>query len=166
MAEEVLTTEEPRLLKWKEGVECHGVLTVWPGTIVEEGDEEKVMQFFDKALGIEPVIVGCVRTLPDPEHRDMEKPETGGRSDFFFYVKMEEISRFAVPRFQYGMRWWEDIFFNKGQEDATQIMLHVHQRGVGVCGVFTYEVAETKVNSVMDFARKHHHPLQCTLEKD
>jgi|TARA_Y100000588_G_scaffold354014_1_gene407888 ATP-dependent Clp protease adaptor protein ClpS len=57
-------------------------------------------------------------------------------------------------------------FFNKGQEDATQIMLHVHQRGVGVCGVFTYEVAETKVNSVMDFARKHHHPLQCTLEKD
>ena len=57
-------------------------------------------------------------------------------------------------------------FFNKGQEDATQIMLHVHQRGVGVCGVFTYEVAETKVNSVMDFARKHRHPLQCTLEKD
>ena len=116
MAEEVLTTEEPRLLKWKEGVECDGVLTVWPGTIVEEGDEEKVMQFFDKALGIEPVIVGCVRTLPDPEHRGMEKPETGGRSDFFFYVKGEDISRFAVPRFQFGMRWWEDIFFNEGQD--------------------------------------------------
>ena len=116
MAEEVLTTEEPRLLKWKAGVECHGVLTVWPGTIVEEGDEEKVMQFFDKALGIEPVIVGCVRTLPDLEHRGMEKPETGGRSDFFFYVKMEDISRFAVPRFQFGMRWWEDIFYNKGQD--------------------------------------------------
>lgn len=116
MAEEVLTAEEPRLLKWKEGVECDGVLTVWPGTIVEEGDEEKVMQFFDKALGIEPVIVGCVRTLPDLEHRNMEKPETGGRSDFFFYVKDEDISRFAVPRFQYGMRWWEDIFYNKGQD--------------------------------------------------
>jgi ATP-dependent Clp protease adaptor protein ClpS len=57
-------------------------------------------------------------------------------------------------------------FFNKGQEEATKIMLHVHQRGVGICGVFTYEVAETKVNRVMDFARKHHHPLQCTLEKD
>ena len=57
-------------------------------------------------------------------------------------------------------------FVNKGQEEATKIILHVHQRGVGVCGVFTYEVAETKVNSVMDFARKHHHPLQCTLEKD
>ena len=57
-------------------------------------------------------------------------------------------------------------FFSKSAEDATKIMLHVHQNGVGICGVFTYEVAETKVNSVMDFARKHHHPLQCTLEKD
>ena len=57
-------------------------------------------------------------------------------------------------------------FFNKGQEAATEIMLHVHQKGVGICGVFTYEVAETKVNQVMEFARKHHHPLQCTLEKD
>ena len=44
-------------------------------------------------------------------------------------------------------------------------MLHVHKRGVGVCGVYTYEVAETKVTQVMDFARQHQHPLQCTLEK-
>ncbi len=50
-------------------------------------------------------------------------------------------------------------------EEATRVMLHVHQRGVGVCGVFTYEVAETKVTEVMDFAREHQHPLQCTLEK-
>ena len=57
-------------------------------------------------------------------------------------------------------------FFNKSQEDATEIMLHVHQRGVGVCGVYPYEVAETKVTQVVDFARKHQHPLQCTLEKD
>jgi len=56
--------------------------------------------------------------------------------------------------------------FNKGQEDAMRIMLHVHQNGVGVCGVFTYEVAETKVTQVMDFARKHEHPLQCTMEKE
>ena len=46
------------------------------------------------------------------------------------------------------------------------IMLHVHRRGVGICGVYTYEVAETKVTQVMDFARQHQHPLQCTLEKD
>jgi len=57
-------------------------------------------------------------------------------------------------------------FFGKSREEATQIMLHVHRRGVGVCGVFTYEVAETKVTQVMDFARQHQHPLQCTLEKD
>jgi len=57
-------------------------------------------------------------------------------------------------------------FFAKSREEATRIMLHVHQRGVGICGVFTYEVAETKVNQVMEFARRHQHPLQCTLEKE
>jgi ATP-dependent Clp protease adaptor protein ClpS len=57
-------------------------------------------------------------------------------------------------------------FFNKSRQEATRIMLHVHRRGVGVCGVYTYEVAETKVTQVMDFARQHQHPLQCTLEKD
>jgi len=57
-------------------------------------------------------------------------------------------------------------FFNKGQEDATRIMLHVHHKGVGICGVYTYEVAETKVTQVMDFSRQHGHPLQCTMEKE
>ena len=57
-------------------------------------------------------------------------------------------------------------FFNKSHQQATDIMLKVHQRGVGVCGVFTYEVAETKVAQTMDLARQHQHPLQCTIEKD
>jgi ATP-dependent Clp protease adaptor protein ClpS len=57
-------------------------------------------------------------------------------------------------------------FFAKSRQEATRIMLHVHRRGVGICGVYTYEVAETKVTQVMDFARQHQHPLQCTLEKD
>ena len=57
-------------------------------------------------------------------------------------------------------------FFGKSREEATTIMLHVHRRGVGICGVFTYEVAETKGTQVMDFARRHQHPLQCVLEKD
>ncbi len=57
-------------------------------------------------------------------------------------------------------------FFRKSPEEATRIMLHVHKRGVGICGVFPYEVAETKVTQVMDFARQHQHPLQCTLEKE
>jgi ATP-dependent Clp protease adaptor protein ClpS len=56
--------------------------------------------------------------------------------------------------------------FHKSQEEATRIMLHVHQHGVGLCGVFTYEVAETKVAQVMDAARRSRHPLQCTMEKD
>ena len=55
--------------------------------------------------------------------------------------------------------------FNKKQEDATQIMLHVHKNGVGVCGTFTYEVAESKCKNVMDLAKKNEHPLQCTMEK-
>jgi ATP-dependent Clp protease adaptor protein ClpS len=57
-------------------------------------------------------------------------------------------------------------FFNKQREEATRIMLHVHQKGVGICGVYTYEVAETKVTQVMNFARQHQHPLQCTMEKE
>ena len=56
-------------------------------------------------------------------------------------------------------------FFSKSSEEATQIMMHVHQKGVGVCGVFTFEVAEMKVQQVMDLARQHQHPLQCTMEK-
>ena len=56
--------------------------------------------------------------------------------------------------------------FNKKQEEATQIMLHVHKNGIGVCGTFTYEVAESKCKSVMDMAKKNEHPLQCTMEKN
>ena len=56
--------------------------------------------------------------------------------------------------------------FAKAHEEAIKIMLQVHQKGVGICGVYTYEVAETKVTQVMDLARQHLHPLQCTLEKE
>lgn len=57
-------------------------------------------------------------------------------------------------------------FFNKNRQEATDIMLHVHRRGVGICGIFTYEVAESKVAQVMDFARANEQPLQCTMEKE
>jgi ATP-dependent Clp protease adaptor protein ClpS len=56
--------------------------------------------------------------------------------------------------------------FGKGREEAIEIMLNVHHRGVGVCGVYTFEVAETKVAQVIDIARRHEHPLQCTMEKE
>jgi ATP-dependent Clp protease adaptor protein ClpS len=58
----------------------------------------------------------------------------------------------------------QDVF-NKSREDATRIMLHVHTKGVGECGIYPYEVAETKVTRVMDTARKNQHPLQCVMEK-
>jgi ATP-dependent Clp protease adaptor protein ClpS len=57
-------------------------------------------------------------------------------------------------------------FFNKTSQEATDIMLHVHRRGVGVCGIFTYEIAETKVVQVMDYAKENEQPLQCTMEKE
>ncbi len=57
-------------------------------------------------------------------------------------------------------------FFNKNYDEAYTIMMHVHQNGVGECGVFTFEVAETKVTLVMDFARQHQHPLQCVMERN
>jgi len=56
-------------------------------------------------------------------------------------------------------------FFGMDLEQATRVMLHVHRRGVGVCGIYPYEIAETKVNQVIEFARQNQHPLQCTLEK-
>jgi len=57
-------------------------------------------------------------------------------------------------------------FFSKNKQEATDVMLHVHRRGVGLCGIFTYEIAETKVAQVMDYARQNEQPLQCTMEKE
>jgi ATP-dependent Clp protease adaptor protein ClpS len=59
-----------------------------------------------------------------------------------------------------------ETIFNKSQAEATDIMLHVHRRGVGLCGVYTYEVAETKVAQVLDYARSQEMPLQCTMERE
>jgi ATP-dependent Clp protease adaptor protein ClpS len=58
-----------------------------------------------------------------------------------------------------------EIFFNKSHEDALRIMLQVHQSGVGLCGIYTFEVAETKIAQVMSAARQAQHPLQCVMEK-
>jgi ATP-dependent Clp protease adaptor protein ClpS len=59
-----------------------------------------------------------------------------------------------------------ETLFNKSTEEATEIMLNVHKKGVGVCGVYTYEVAETKASKAMDMSRRNQHPLQCCVEKD
>ena len=56
--------------------------------------------------------------------------------------------------------------FNKPREQAVRIMLNVHQKGAGVCGVYPREIAETKVKQVSDFAAENQHPLQCTMEPE
>lgn len=56
--------------------------------------------------------------------------------------------------------------FQKSEEEAVQVMLSVHQTGVGLCGVYSFDIAETKVMQVVDLARRNEHPLQCTLEKE
>lgn len=57
-------------------------------------------------------------------------------------------------------------FFNKTKAEATDIMLHVHRRGVGVCGIYTFEVAETKVAQVLAFSKTNEQPLQCLMERE
>ncbi|MFL6624561.1 MAG: ATP-dependent Clp protease adapter ClpS [Sulfurifustaceae bacterium] len=57
-------------------------------------------------------------------------------------------------------------FFYKNREEATRIMLHVHQKGIGVCGIYAREIAESKVRQVLGFAQEHQHPLQCTMEPE
>jgi ATP-dependent Clp protease adaptor protein ClpS len=59
----------------------------------------------------------------------------------------------------------QDVF-HRDRDTAMRIMLHVHQKGVGICGVYSYEVAETKVSKVVDSARQNQHPLQCTMERE
>ena len=57
-------------------------------------------------------------------------------------------------------------FFKKAEPEALKIMLQVHQRGVGVCGIYNFEIAESKIRQVVNYARRHEHPLQCTIEKE
>ena len=118
-----MTKQDERLWVWepdvgREGVD--GVLSLWPGITIREGDKEDLVDFFALELGIDPLFVGTVTTLPNVEHRDMEDPPTGGRHDFFFFVKDEDVNKFAVRRLMHGMRWCQDVFFNE-QEDIYPI---------------------------------------------
>ena len=111
-------------------------------------------------------------TMADPPHRDdgnddgfetgvvtRTRPKTKKPSQYKVLLLNDDYTpmEFVVLVLQQ--------FFSMGIEDATRVMLQVHQQGVGICGIFTYEVAETKVAQVIDFARENQHPLQATLEK-
>ena len=105
-----------------------------------------------------------------------KKKDTGGKSGVDLLdkekVRLEPPKKFNVVFYNDDYTPMEFVvlvlesIFNKKQEEATQIMLHVHKNGIGVCGTFTYEVAESKCKTVIEFAKKHEHPLQCTIEKN
>ena len=116
------------------------------------------------------------RTATPPAMSDGDKADTPGSPNVGVVVKTRPRTRkpamYKVLMLNDDYTPMEFVvhvlerFFQKSRDEATRIMLHVHKRGVGVCGVYTYEVAETKVTQVMDLARQNQHPLQCTIEKD
>ena len=123
-----------------------------------------------------------VRASDEPPEYDDVNPDDGGADDADFDAdasvllktrpKTKKPSMYKVLLLNDDYTPMEFVvhvvekFFAKNRQEATDIMMHVHRRGVGVCGVFTYEIAETKVAQVMDFARANEQPLQCTMEKE
>ena len=102
-------------MPWTKVTVDDAVLTLWPGKMVRESDlagPDGVMALFNEAFGIVPTPVGCVESLPDTDEHDNEIEDTGGRHDFFFYVKIADMPKFALQRLHFGMRWWEDIYSN------------------------------------------------------
>lgn len=108
--------------------------------------------------------------MADKDHNGGNEPGTGVVVRSRTKTKKPSMYKVLMLNDDYTpMEFVVDVlerFFGKSIEEATRIMWHVHRRGVGMCGVYTYEVAETKVNLVMDFALENGHPLQCTLEKE
>ena len=115
--------------------------------------------------------LGAMQTMMTDRRRSDDKDGTGVGLATRTRAKTKEPAQYKVLMLNDDYTPMEFVvlclqqFFRMSMEDATRVMLHVHQKGVGVCGTFTYEVAETKVTQVMDFARENQHPLQCTLEK-
>ena len=107
--------EDYETMPWSKIDVDDGVLTLWPGTRVRKVDIKNIHLFFDKTFDIEVTPVGCVTTLPDVDHSGVNIEGTGGRHDFFFFVNLVDVTKFAIKRFQFGMRWWSDVYFNEGE---------------------------------------------------
>ena len=105
-----------RALGWTPVYKEDAVLVVWPGgPRVREKQRPYIMVFFAEEFDIVPTIVGSVETIPDKDEDGGDVPGTGGRNDFFFYVDKSDVMKFCDKRVKYGMRWWEDIYFNRGE---------------------------------------------------
>lgn len=124
-------------------------------------------RFYNRGSSSPAAHGGVVSSLSSqlPDHR----PDSGvAVAEALPKVRQPPLFRVLLLNDDYTpMEFVVDIlerFFAMNRNDATRVMLEVHTRGQGVCGVFTYEIAETKVSQVTSFAREHHHPLMCTLE--
>jgi ATP-dependent Clp protease adaptor protein ClpS len=104
--------------------------------------------------------------MPSPE---IERPDHGARASVEAEPKIKQPPLSGRPKRDYTpTEFVVDVlekFFRMDRTTATRVMLEVHTQGKGICGVFTYEIAETKVALVTSYARDHHHPLMCTLEE-
>ena len=102
-------------MPWSKVEVEDGVLALWPGLEVRKRDVPvRVHAFFKKMFDIEVIPVGCVETLSVTN--DSGEEIEGGRCDFFFYIiQMEDVQKFALERFKFGIKWWEDVFFNHGE---------------------------------------------------
>ena len=99
--------------------------------------------------------------LPGGSLQTIERPETATKSPAFYKVLI--LNDDFTPR-DFVVHILQK-FFRKNENDATRLMLEVHNRGVGVAGVFTYEIAETKAYQVNEYSRQHQHPLKTVVEK-
>ena len=115
MKEESDVAEEA-VMPWSEVHENDAVLTLWPGTSVSSSDLDNLAKFFCAEFDMKVTPVGCVKTLPDMDDNGVDIENTGGRRDFFFFVKASDVPKFAVKRFEFGMRWWSDVYFNAGED--------------------------------------------------
>ena len=92
-------------------------LCVWPGTLMEANQAEDFVNFFQEEMGVRVQFKTVLFTNPDLDERSRPIAATGGRSDVFFYIHDEDITKFAVPRLGLGIRWWEDVIhYNEGNE--------------------------------------------------
>jgi hypothetical protein len=89
--------------------ESFNQLCVWPGTILEEKEIPNFESFFKDIMGVRVKHEATIMTLPSLDENGKEIQETGGRSDVFFYVHADDVLKFALPRLEMNIRWWEDV---------------------------------------------------------
>ncbi len=108
-------------------MENYKQLCVWPGTVLGDSTPADLEKFFLEELNTRVKYHTEVKTLPDLDESGNAVPETGGRTDLFFYVHSEDIGHFAVPRLGMGIRWWEDVVgYNNNKHLYTEEFLNAH----------------------------------------